>query len=110
MKCDCTVQTLFACGCKCGAIEFERIPHVWSNGVIYTVATNQDEAIKLSQEYLSSLPDYSEEWIIGEGWVYIPDDTEISLFMEEGSDDEALYPAREWIEAYGLGYLGVVTQ
>lgn len=110
MKCGCTIQLLFSHGCKCGAIEFERALHVWSNGIIYTVATNQDEAIKLSQEYLSSFPDYTEEWVVGDGWTYISDDTEISLFMDEDTDDEMLYPAKEWIEAYGLGYLGVVTQ
>jgi hypothetical protein len=107
MKCSCLVETLFARGCKCGAIEFEKSPHVWSNGIIYTIATNEDQATKLSKDYLSTFSEYTDEWIMGDGWTFLPDDFEISLQTEE-SDDYQIKTAQEWIEQFGLGYLGVI--
>lgn len=104
MKCSCDSYSLFHFGCRCGAFEHENIGHVWFNGIIYCIGRTAEEAkIEVSEE-LSAYPDFTLQWIEGdgEGWRLIDDDEPLTLDFSAAKETKF---ARDWVKMYGSGFL-----
>lgn len=105
--CSCSNSDLLNYGCQCGGFASEEL-HIWFNGSIYMIARDANHASQLSKKELSSLPNFSADWVVGDGqgWRAFPDD-EILTFGFMDSSQYAL-TAKNWTQMYTPGFLASI--